>query len=85
MIYTSKVLNRSILHLSVDEGLEEYKPGFKKNYFASSQRRCGSSALVRCEVPVPWSKHLIRSEIDSHLNLMFKDAPDIRIYGDATG
>ena len=58
VVYTSKVLDRSILHLTFDEEEEVLKPGFKKKFFASSERRLGSSALRKCEVPNKWTKHL---------------------------
>jgi len=36
VVYTSKVLDSSILHLTFDEGEDQLKHGFKKNYFSSS-------------------------------------------------
>ena len=36
VVYTSKVLERSILHLTFDEGEDLPIHGFKKNYFSSS-------------------------------------------------
>ena len=36
VVYTSKVLERSILHLTFDEGEDQLIHGFKKNYFSSS-------------------------------------------------
>ena len=66
-IYTSESAKRTMMHL----GFDEEQPGFKKNYFASSQRRAGSNALRKCEVPSKWSKHLQAREIQNHLYAMF--------------
>ena len=81
VVYTSKVLERSILHLCFDED----QPGFKKKHFASSERSGGSNALRKCEVPNKWAKHLMTREINGRLDEMFRDAADLRIHGDSTG
>lgn len=79
-IYSSKSLNVTVLHLLFEE---EY--GFKKKYFASSERSGGSNALRKCEVPNKWVKHLQTREINSTFDEMFRDATDLRIHGDSTG
>ena len=79
------MLDRSILHLFIDEGKGYLKPGFRKRYFASSERSAGSNALRKCEVPTKWAKYLVSKDINSHLDHMFKDATDLRIHGDSSG
>lgn len=80
IIYISQSLNVTIVHLLFED---EY--GFRKKYFASSERSGGSNALRKCEVPNKWVKHLQRREIESNLDDMFRDATDLRIHGDSTG
>ena len=53
-IYTSESQKRTMMHL----GFDEEQPGFKKKYFASSEKTAGSNALRKCEVPSKWAKHL---------------------------
>jgi len=46
-IYTSPEKKKTMLYLEFDDD----QAGFKKNFFAKGQRRAGTTALGKCEVP----------------------------------
>lgn len=76
-IYSSGVQQLTMMHLGFDEDLS----GFKKNYFAASQRRKGSKVLCKMELPTKWNKYLSTKDIMNHLHKLFETAHDLKIYG----
>ena len=53
-VYSSPALNKTLAQIRFDENQE----GFKRDFFTHGQKRKGANLLIKCEVPVPWSRSL---------------------------
>ena len=76
-VYLSPALNRTLAQICFDASL----PGFKRDFFAHGQKRKGANLLIKCEVPVPWSKSLSYDR-KKQLSDFFEGCPDLQTIGD---
>jgi len=76
-VYISAALAKTLMHVLFDESLE----GFKRDFFTYGRRARGANLLIKCEVPVPWSKCLHGYELKKQLAAFFADCADPEIKG----
>ena len=76
-VYLSRALNRTLAQICFDAS----RPGFRRDFFTHGQKRKGANLLIKCEVPVPWSKFLSYDR-KKQLGDFFADCPDLQTIGD---